>query len=82
VEVRADLGQGVLRGLALEVAKLVDGTALDQGLGPDEPHGLTQPRVAVDHADHRGCETTGDEIVQAALPGLILRPTSRRVTLP
>jgi hypothetical protein len=26
--------------------------------------------VPVDHADHRGSEATGDEIVQAALPGL------------
>jgi hypothetical protein len=57
-------------GLALEVAELVNGTALDQGLGPHEPDSLAQARVAVDHADHRGAEATGDEIVQAALPGL------------
>jgi hypothetical protein len=48
VEVRADLGQGVLRGLALEVAKLVDSTTLDPGLGPDESDGLAQPGEAVD----------------------------------
>jgi hypothetical protein len=70
VEVRADLGQGVLRGFALEVAELVDGTALDPGRGPDEPDPFPQARVAVDDTDHRGSEATGNEIVQAALPGL------------
>jgi YVTN family beta-propeller protein len=43
----------MLRRLALEVAQLVDATALDQRRGPDEPHGLPQAGVPVDHAPHR-----------------------------
>jgi hypothetical protein len=70
MEVGAELGQGVLRSLALEIAELVHSAPLEAGLGPDEPDRLPQPRMAVDHADHRGSETTGDKIVQAALPRL------------
>ena len=70
MEVGAELGQGVLGRLPLEIAELMHGTALDTGPGPDELDRLPQPRVAVDHADDRGSEAPGDEIVQAALPGV------------
>jgi Zn-dependent peptidase ImmA (M78 family) len=39
-------------------------------------------RMPVDHADHRGRQAARHEVVHDALPRLILRPTSRRVTLP
>src|SRR5262245_46601808 len=52
VEVGSDLRQGVLGGLALQVAQLVDAAPLDQRRRPDEPDGLPETEVPVDHAPH------------------------------
>ena len=70
VEVGPDLGECVLGRLPLEVAQLVDGTALHEDLGPDEAHGLPQPGVPVDHAPPGRGEPPSRQILEATLPGL------------
>src|SRR5262245_5648673 len=70
MEVRPDLREGVLRRLALEVPQLMDGTALDQGLGPHEADGLSQARVPVDHAPQGRGEAAATQVGEAALPGI------------
>jgi hypothetical protein len=70
VEVGPDLRERVLRRLALEVPQLVDATALNQGLGPDEADRFAQAGVPIDHAPHGDRQLARDQVVEAALPGL------------
>ena len=68
MEIVADVRERVLRGFALDVAKLVDATALDGCSRPDLPDGPPQPGIAVDDAEQRSSEAPGYKIVEAAFP--------------
>src|SRR5262245_16017453 len=70
VEVGPDLGEGMFRRLALKVAQFVDTAALDQRRRPDEPDGLPQAGVSVDHAPQGSCQPARNQIVETPLPGL------------
>ena len=76
VEVAPDLREGVLRGLAIEVAELVDGTALDAGLGPHWSNRLAQPRMPTDDADRWGRHAASDQIIDHSLDRKDGRTTS------
>jgi hypothetical protein len=68
VEVVPDLGERVLRRLALEIAQFVNATALDRRPRPHQPDGAPQPGVTVDDRQHRRPQPARNEIVEAPLP--------------
>jgi hypothetical protein len=69
MEVSPDLGERVLGRLALEGPQLVDGTALDRGLGPDEADGFPEAEMSVDLAPHWGGQSGCHQIIETPLPG-------------
>ena len=69
MEVVADLVQGMLRHLALEIPKLVDAAALNRSPRPHQPDSAPQPGIAIDDDQHRRPQSSRDEIFEAAFPG-------------
>jgi len=68
VEVVADLGERVLRRLALKIAELVDTAALHSRPRPALPDRPPQPGVTVNDGQHRRPQPARDEVVKATFP--------------
>src|SRR5262249_1464016 len=68
MEVVADRHEGVLRGLAFEVAQLMHAAPLHRGLRPYQTDGTTETGIAVDDAEHGSAQPARGEIVKATLP--------------